>query len=64
MIVRAFHLTYNRIRDLQAGLRREGLSQKDCSRAVAAVKKWLQRDAEEPENTPRDVVVPDESSHP
>lgn len=61
MIISSFRLTLSKIRDLEATLRKEGLSLKHCNIAVSAVKRWLPRDAEAPENTPRDLVVPDGS---
>lgn len=64
MIIRSFRLTLRKIRTLEASLREGGLSVKDCLVAVRAVKQWLPRDAEAPENTPRDVVVPDDVTHP
>ena len=64
MIVRSFLLTIQKLRELEASLREGGLSRKDCVIAVSAVKRWLQREAEAPETTPSDLVVPDESSHP
>lgn len=64
MIIRSFRLTLAKIRELEQALLRGGLSLRDCKSAVSVVKGWLPRDAEAPENTPRDVVVPDESTHP
>ena len=64
MIIRSFCLTLHKIRDLEAILRKGGLSLKDCKVAVAAVKSWLPRDAEVPETTPRDSVVPEGAHHP
>jgi hypothetical protein len=64
MIIRSFVLTIKKLRDLEAGFRQGGLSRKDCVIAVSAVKRWLQREAEVPETTPRDLVVPDENAHP
>jgi hypothetical protein len=62
--VRAFRLTIEKLRQLEQSLRKEGLSARDCKAAVSAVKKWLLRDVGAPENTPRDVAVPDETTHP
>jgi hypothetical protein len=62
--VSAFRLTIRKLRALEETLRAEGLSHRDCRKAVAAVKRWLQRDAEVPENTPSDLVLPDDTSHP
>jgi HK97 family phage prohead protease len=51
-------LSVDEIREIEDALRDEGqLSAAQSKRAVAILKKWLQRDAEVPETTPRDEVV-------
>jgi len=62
--VRAFHLTIQNLRELEEKLRAAGLSLRDRNIAISVVKRWLPRDAEVPDNTPSDLVVPDESPHP
>jgi hypothetical protein len=64
MIIRSFILTLSKLRDLEASLRQGGMSRSDCVFAVKAVKRWLQREAEVPETTPSESVVPDERVHP
>lgn len=54
------NLSIEQIRDLEGALRDGGLSQSDGRRAVAAFKRWLQRDAGAPTSTPRDEALPDE----
>ena len=64
MIVRSFLLTLQKLRDLEAAFRKAGVPRNDCATAVAVVKRWLQREAEVPETTPGELVVPDGSTHP
>ena len=64
MNVSAFCLTIEKLRALEDKLRAAGLSLRDSNIAVSVVKRWLPRDAEVPDNTPRDVAVPDEFTHP
>ena len=58
MNVAAFRLTYENLR--------EGLSRRDSLKAIATLRKWLQREAAAPDtNTPSDTAVPDEENlHP
>jgi hypothetical protein len=52
-------LTTEELRDLEAILRDEGLSQRDAKTALSGFRKWLQRDAAAPVSAPRDEVVPE-----
>jgi hypothetical protein len=40
-----------------AAIRESGVSRTDAVKAVSGLKKWLQREAEVPNTTPRDEVV-------
>jgi hypothetical protein len=53
-------LTVEELRDLEVALGERGVSRKDRGIAVAYFKQWLQRDAGEPGNAPREEVAPDE----
>jgi uncharacterized protein len=49
-------MTAEDFREIEAALREKGLSRTDAVKAVSGFKRWLQRDAGEPETTPRDEV--------
>ncbi|MBP7704191.1 MAG: HK97 family phage prohead protease [Caulobacter sp.] len=53
-------MTTQNWRDLEAALRDEGLSRADSVKAVSGFKSWLQRDAGEDGEGPRDEVAPEE----
>lgn len=58
-IGRVKSLTTDEIRDLEASLRDADMSRSDAVKAVAAFRKWLQRDVEAPTIAPRDEDAPE-----
>jgi HK97 family phage prohead protease len=54
--------TLDDIRELEATLRRKGLSRADAATAISGFKEWSQRDVAAPISTPRDEEVPEEAA--
>jgi HK97 family phage prohead protease len=50
-------ITAEKFREIEAAIRESGVSRTDAVKAVSGLKKWLQREAEVPNTTPRDEVV-------
>lgn len=53
--------TLDDIRELEAALRRKGLSRADAATAISGFKEWSQRDVAAPNSTPRDDEMPEEA---